>query len=462
MSENNVCEKVVKQDLCVGCGICAGICPNDKLVMKITLQGGYAPSLEGLCPPKCSFCLEVCPFENHKEDEDSIGKTLFGNLDTIHYKPETGYFFQTYVGYVSNPEHRWMSASGGVATWFLKTLLEEEVVEHVICVTPNTDPNCLFKFEAISEPEQILRSAGSAYYPVEISECLKIVLKNPGRYAVIGLPCFVKGIRLAQMKIPKLKERVVVCAGLTCGGLRTRGFAEALIRKMGLPPDKVNRIAFRVKEEGKPASNYSIVISTDESTKSIDLMAFPGYLWMLGMFKLRACNFCDDIFAELADITFMDAWLPEYANDPAGTSLVITRSEMADRIVQQGINKEALRLSPIPVNKVIESQLPLIRMKRQSLAERLWVEKRKGKPIPRKRVTLKKPSFLEKLRIEADEAVRRQSFIALEAQRQSEENGLEIFMENMEGALNRRKWLYRLKKENIIAGIKRRIIRRLP
>lgn len=32
----------------------------------------------------------------------------------------------------------------------------------------------------------------------------------------------------------------------------------------------------------------------------------------------RACNYCDDVFAECADVTCMDAWLPEYSQDHRG------------------------------------------------------------------------------------------------------------------------------------------------
>ena len=48
-----------------------------------------------------------------------------------------------------------------------------------------------------------------------------------------------------------------------------------------------------------------------------------GYLWVNEVGGLRSCLFCDDVFAELADATFMDAWLPEYAADRCGTNLVI-------------------------------------------------------------------------------------------------------------------------------------------
>ena len=47
----------------------------------------------------------------------------------------------------------------------------------------------------------------------------------------------------------------------------------------------------------------------------------PYHLWHYQYFKHNACNFCDDVFGETADITFMDAWLPEYVRDYKGTSL---------------------------------------------------------------------------------------------------------------------------------------------
>ena len=37
--------------------------------------------------------------------------------------------------------------------------------------------------------------------------------------------------------------------------------------------------------------------------------------WEYGYFKYKACDFCDDIFAECADITVGDAWLSRYKKD---------------------------------------------------------------------------------------------------------------------------------------------------
>jgi coenzyme F420 hydrogenase subunit beta len=420
-------------------------------------EGGYVPRTLGPCKSGCTECLHVCPFQNHDVNEDSLGKAIHGFLPEIMHTGETGYFLGAYVGHVSDPQHRWQGASGGMATWFLKQLLLDDVVDHVICVTPNANPNQLFQFEVISDPEAITRSAKSAYYPLELSKVLKAVCERPGRYALIGLPCFVKAVRLAAIRNAKVRGRIKVYAGLICGQLKTKAFAESLARRMEIPPEKITKFCFRDKAPDRPATNFSITAQGEHFKGSIAWNDFYVLAWMAGMFKIRACDYCDDIFSELADISFMDAWLPEYTSENRGTSLVLTRSARAEQIIQEkAIATGACSLIPIPIERVIESQLGIIEQKRKLLARRLWMAKTKAQSVPEKRVPPVRPNLLEYLMILNAEAVRKRSFTALARQRQNRTAGLSLFMQEMKPVLYVRKWLYRFKKENIRSGLKRR------
>ena len=62
MSHKQVVSEIVDHDLCIGCGICAGVCPSNILKMGLRLNGDLAPSIDGECPPSCSACLKVSPF----------------------------------------------------------------------------------------------------------------------------------------------------------------------------------------------------------------------------------------------------------------------------------------------------------------------------------------------------------------------------------------------------------------
>lgn len=435
---NNVCTHIVNFDLCVGCGVCAGLCPVQNLRMIDSFQRGYVPEDDGHCLAQCCICLAACPFADCEEDEDTLSRCVFGETHEIRHTPETGYFMNTYAGHVSDTAHRWCGASGGIATWFLGRLLRSELVDHVICVAPHDDPDVLFSFQAFSDHQSLLRGAKSAYYPVEMSQAIRCILETPGRYAVIGLPCFIKSLRLAMKGNSKLRERIVLCAGLVCSHLVGKGMAEYLVRRIGMDPQKVNRISFREKARGRPSDNFCFrAVDMNGQDKYLDFMGAYSAGWAKGLFSLNACNFCDDIFAELADITFMDAWLPEYIKDDAGNSLVITRSPLADRVLNWGIQTKELSMGPIPVRQVIASQRNVIHNKRIKLSERLWLADRARSPRPRKRVAAHKPALFARWVHAIKEESRRQSFMALDHQRGSGVLGLDIFRAEMKSVTAR-------------------------
>ncbi len=424
-------EFVLKHDYCSGCGVCAGICPADVLDMRFNERGQYQPVRTGKCMD-CGLCSAACPFVDGNANEDALGNTLYGGVPNIEHAVETGYFLDAFVGHVADPTHRWQGASGGMASWFLKALLLESAVDHVICVVPNPDPEKLFTFEIISDPDDILRSAKSAYYPVELSQVLRTVSMNNGRYAIVGLPCFITAVRKAAIRSAALRKRIHVCIGLTCGQLMTKGFSESVTRRMGLDPRGIRHFCFRQKVTDRPASNFSMTASDEESTANIDWRDFCELAWMSGMFKLRSCDYCDDTFAELADICFMDAWLPEYSGDSSGTSLVLVRSPLAERIIREhGIETGKCELQQICIEDVIKSQSGVLRKKRELLRCRLWVESKAGIPVPIKRVIMKRPNIFDRLVIWITEKIRMQSFAALEKQRRSSAPGLKIFMATM-------------------------------
>ena len=51
-------------DLCVGCGVCAGLCPAGNLIMGWTPEGRLQPYDQGKFLPKWHGFLEVCSLMN--------------------------------------------------------------------------------------------------------------------------------------------------------------------------------------------------------------------------------------------------------------------------------------------------------------------------------------------------------------------------------------------------------------
>ncbi len=357
----NITELIVNQDKCIGCGVCDTICPVNVLVMDFNLIGIYQPFESDGCLDKCTLCIDVCPFIDTNKDEKELAKIIYSKEKNIQFHKDLGYFTNTYEIHKKNTDERLKSASGGAGHSILKNLLDAKLVDAVLTVESNNDPDKLFKFSNFKEIEELEKIRGSVYYPTELSKVLDYVIKNDGNYAITTLPCFAQAIRLAQEKNSKLRKRIKFVIGLVCGQMKTKEFTHTLAKK-ALGTDRLKSVKYRVKQENELASNFAFEFESikDGSVGRLSWTAQldgPGILWGSRAFTPMACNSCTDVFAHCADVVLMDAWLPEYTKDYHGHTLVLTRTTEVANILE---NSKDTDLKKIDYQKVFLSQKPVV------------------------------------------------------------------------------------------------------
>ncbi|KKL63732.1 hypothetical protein LCGC14_2172150, partial [marine sediment metagenome] len=329
MSEN-VLEAVVANDLCVGCGMCAGMLPGS-LRMHTNKYGAYVPELiEQVDQGWEQVSLQVCPFANNDENEDSIGKKLFNFQEGVQHCSETGYYLKCFTGHVLNEEVRLSATSGGIITWLAEELLSSGKVDAVACVGKCDEGENLFEYKFITDAAEISECRKSRYYPVEFSGTIRKIKEVEGKVLFIGLPCFIKAMRLAMKQDPVLADRVAYTIGLFCGHLKSKHYAAYLARSSGVHEKDIQTVDFRKKIKDKPANKYAFEVVTrnegPDNHRQIMMQDVWASSWSNNLFMLDACEYCDDIMAETADISVGDAWLAEFIKDYRGTSITICRN----------------------------------------------------------------------------------------------------------------------------------------
>lgn len=386
----NVVTEIVAKDLCSSCGVCAGLCPTHALVMELQDNGDLVPRLAAdLCLEKCHLCLDVCPFSFGVHNPRRRNGELFSGLVDGKYHEDIGWFTQSIVGYRSDGDLRKTCASGGVATWCLETLLQKELVTRVavVRVAENHDTG-FFDFYSASSVDELRASAGSIYHPVEISGIIKEIESNKHeRWAIVGVPCLCAAIRNS----PSLSANVPFVFGLACGMYQNTFYTEMLLAESGVDREHIKNIEYRRKSDGGSSSDFRFR-GTDNGGpgKEISYHGLPFYLGKHAFFRLNACNFCMDVFAEAADACFMDAWLPAYRQETKGTSLVLIRNRVLSDLVLHGQSEGELQVDEISPGEVVLSQIGHVRRKRELIYMRRGVQGPKG-------IGIASPTMVEKV-----------------------------------------------------------------
>jgi coenzyme F420-reducing hydrogenase beta subunit len=332
----------------------------------------------------------TCPFSPAAANEDELAAQLYPMAEP---HPTIGRFMAAYVGYAVTDGFRDRGSSGGLTSWVLEELMRTGLIDGAAHVVPVADPQEVgrfFRYRISSTPEEVRQGAKSRYYPVEASEILRTIRETPGRYAIVGVPCFIKAIQLVRREDPVLRNRIAYTLGLFCGHMKSARFVESFAMQMGVPIEDVQAVDFRLKDISRPASTYTAQLTLRDGTiHKRDWWNLVDGDWGSGFFQYEACNYCDDVIAETADISFGDAWVEPYSSDGRGTNVIVIRSPEVDGLVTAAIHEGRLSLAPADEDFVVATQAAGFRQRREGLAYRLTWPKRGLKP--KKRVSPEKP-----------------------------------------------------------------------
>jgi coenzyme F420-reducing hydrogenase beta subunit len=364
---------MARAGLCIGCGSCAERMRWDK--------NGFLKPVSAV--PPATFAQQ-CPFSSAAPNEDAIALARFPEAPVADGR--IGRFEAAYVGHAVEDPFRRNGSSGGLTNWVAAELLRTGVVDGIAHVAP-TDPASggLFAYRISRSLDELGAGAKSRYYPVELSQVLREIRATPGRYAVVGVPCFIKAIHLLRRIDPLIRERVTHTLGLFCGHMKSAAMVESFAWQLGTELQRVRALDYRIKDETRPANWYRAHLDLDQGgSAEQDWWHFADGDWGAGFFQNPACNWCDDVVAETADIAFGDAWVEPYSADGRGTNVVVVRSKELTAMIERAHADGRLSLEPVDAEFIVRTQAAGLRHRRDGLAYRLtW---RKGRIAPPKRV----------------------------------------------------------------------------
>jgi len=378
---------VVRDGLCTGCGTCAGVCPVDAISMRIS-NGLLLPTIKEDECTRCGVCVKCCP--GYSVDLKRLSLEAFGRQSEDSF---LGNFSACYVGHSNDEEIRFNSSSGGIVTQILLYALEKGLIDGALVVRMNANrPLEPEPFIARSR-EEVVSASGSKYCPVGTNAVLKKILSEKGRYAVVGLPCHMHGIRKAETVFEELKEKIVLHIGLFCGHTVDFMGTELLLKKFQIRKEDVAGIDYRGC--GWPGF-MSIRLRDGQDLKFRFNRGWNAYWNAFSPFFFTPfrCLMCPDQFNELSDISVGDAWLPELLSNNHGESVIISRTEIAEETLNKMKADAALSFEPISPSKAKESQAFSLNFKKKNLSRRLSLFSMLGKKTPKINPNPRSSNFL--------------------------------------------------------------------
>lgn len=390
-------EEVVARDMCIGCGACV-LASDGAVTVSLGPTRTYAAQLDDASPSEVRAASRVCPFSDESPNEDALSAPHPDG--SMVRDPHLGTFRSTFGGRVADDRYLSGSSSGGLTSWLISELISTGRVDAAIVVGPQDDHDEHFAYEVV-DGQRVRATRKSHYYASTMADALTVASQSDQRFVIVGVPCFIRAARALCREKPDFAKRIEYFVALVCGHYKSQAFGESLAWQLGVPPSNLEAIDFRVKSGSTSANDYKFGARERSSGewRTAPVSHLIGGNWGHNAFQPEACNFCDDVVGETADISFGDAWLPEFVGDPRGTNVVVCRNTELEELMIAGADRREIELFAVSPDDVKQSQAGGFRHRRQGLSIRLNDDLTAGLSVPVKRVPAEIPDDASERRV---------------------------------------------------------------
>ena len=358
--------------LCLGCGACAYICPEQKVRLVNDLEQGIRPVVGTEACISCTQCLEVCP----AIDNDHRGINARDGV-IAELLPAFGPVLEVWEGHASDPEIRRAGSSGGLLTALSLYCLEREGMHGVLQIGMDPEDPTRNRTKLSRSRAELLANTGSRYAPASVCDSLQLVEQAPAPCVIVGQPSEVTALRKAMRLRPALAQKTGLVLSFFCAGSPSRKGTLELIKSLGVQEERVGSLRYR--GNGWPGM-FSITLR--DQSKPVREISYRESWGFVQAFRPFSTHLCPDGSGEDADLSCGDPWYREVKPGEPGSSLVLVRTTHGQRLLQNAIRAGYVTLQRAETWKVTNSQKNLI-AKRGAIGGRIAMLRLFGLPAPR-------------------------------------------------------------------------------
>ena len=340
---------VVANSLCTGCGTCTAICPIDAITMVYNEKCGI---FEACINPDCNFCgicVQVCPgFSLDRE-------VIPDSHAYVQNHPRIGPWISIWKSWSRINEIRVGGASGGIVTQIIAYLMETGRIDGAIVT--RMDPNDPLRSQVYiaRDLNSLLLSQKSKYCPSPLNCILKQFVQGDiqgQKFAYVGLPHHVHGLRYLEKILPHLKGVFPYVLSLFTSHVPSQHATEFLLYANGLNIKDVIEVEYRGR--GVPGS-AKIKMKTGEEVLIPHLdWSYWGYSFAKYFYPVREFLYFDKL-SQWADFSVGDNWQQGFT-EQNGLSTIIARTEDADKLLKEIIGAGLVSANEISPDELIKDQ----------------------------------------------------------------------------------------------------------
>ena len=330
----------VEQGLCCSCGICKGVCPKNCITYHRE-HGLFLPLIDSETCISCGLCANACPGLGHAYEPKATA------ADTV-----SGEVIDCCNAWSRDPDLRHVSASGGVVSTIVSTLLKSGTYDSVFTLD-SYDYRDVLKARRYTAEDYCIdwkksSTPKSRYLPVSHEETVSYIRAHRSeRIIIIGTSCAIRGIQSVIEGLALPREQYLFI-GLFCDKVFNYNVLQYWNHTYS-PDSVIEQLHFKNKESGGWPGDMKLFPSEKE----------PFYAPLSDRARAKAyfmperCLYCADKLNACADISVGDNYTGK-DESKLGSNSVILRTKIGKQAWEAALPN--LESREVPLGDIQKAQ----------------------------------------------------------------------------------------------------------